>query len=951
MKKTWIVQLKKGCRIFLVCTLILGILAGSFGISAIAVQTVKEKIDEKNAPAQDEEEAVAFTYESPLDSFDEAANEITLNDNVRVLTEAESNTITDAIVNVESKSDYNHNYFEVELDGNRNEFSDKLVANQIIYLDGDKTSPFGEDGRFFKIDRVNAYSDKTYLSLSEPYVNEVFDTLDIAISESLTEENFVSATFMDGVSAYFAEEDVPAVDTELSNIETVQYTGDLNMDKTESNNTQIQTLSLHTGDTPSVQKVIKNNGPSVEYEEGEDNAGIKFSVKEGDLIVKLDIQFGDDKDKDEAKKKQEEEKSKDDKSKAFSTSVGFGIQGEVGIRNIETHYVVDKVSDTKYNELYYGLSGEMFVDTHFYGKLTGSAKPEISEKDLLLIKLEGLNEKRFPIAVFQFHGLTPVYITNKQFDAQKGSLLPRLYLILYADWEGNISLEVNAGFEYSYGFNHGVHVFNEGKWNPTFKEFPYASAYSVESKDDINWYVTATLEAHTDLTVLGGGVLFYLAGINLGDITLFRSGIEADGKVSFRADNNEATPMWDSSIYLRAYLKLIEVKVRLKIDGEYFLDNLDEEFSFTAVLFDFDLVRFGTQPEKFRPDNPISTKPVPEEFRSVITLVCDVSGSMNSYIDTGETKLAAAKEAAKTIVDTTASWAANYEDNYGIGVVMFSDTAQSVTIPHVDYPYIKDCIDTIGNGGGTCIYSGIDVGIMQLQSVKSPNKVMILMTDGQDSAESESLESARAAAAEGITIFTIGFGDDVDEELLQEIAAIAGGEYRFSNTDNSIGIVSNFMYAQQSGVAEVLAETEGTVSEGETTKPITIEIEDSNGDLVIYTLWPGSFLDTILIDPNGREVDENYPGATIDKSTIPTTIIVKNPIPGKWKSKIVGVETSYDNEPYYSIVSFIETDGAKVNEPISNLQTAAAYCIAIGFSTALISLLLLICLSKKKDNV
>lgn len=928
MKKNWIVQLKKGCRIFLVCTLILGILAGSFGVAAITVKTVKEKVEQNTTDPNEEETGSNFTYESPLNSFDEASNELTLKDDVQVLSDTESDKINSAILNIDSKSDYNGNYFELELDGPRDEFTDKLQHNQIIYLEGGKKSPFNE-GRFFKIKNIRSYGDMTYLSLSEPYLEEVFDTVDLALSESLSPENFVSATFMPGVSAQFVGTDVPGL--------------------TPVSHTQEDIKPSKLGVATEDEAQPEATGLEI------DDIGFSHTFDNGDLVLEfnLEMEFEGDEDEDgeswvQQMKEKEEGDEDEDEDEDDPFEGDFGIRGSFGLHDLNAYAVVDMPTPGKFKELYLGVSGETVTKVTVFGEYTGTAEPDATQKDLLLVELEGLNKKRFPLAVFEFKGTTPLWISNQQFDKQDESILPRLYLMIYADWEGHVSMSLEAGFTYTNAFNHGLRLYENGKLCLKPQEYPFTSAYATDSADKVEWGVWASLEAHTDLTLLGGSALFYVAGINVGELCVTKIGLEAEGKLEIHLPDEKPI---DGDIYLRGYLKLMEIRARLIAEGKSFLDDIEVEVDETFTLIEIELFRIGkNQPEKYRPKVPISATSIPEEFRSVITLVCDVSGSMYDTIGTGETKLEAARQAAKTIVDTTASWAANYDDHYGIGAVMFSDYATQVTVPHVDYPYIKNCIDTMDEGGGTCIYSGIDAATEQLKQVKSPNKVMILMTDGQDYNTSEALDSARKAAAEGITIFTIGFGNDVDEDILKQIAEAAGGEYRFSNTDNTMSIMGNFMYAQQSGVADVLAEEEGTIREGETTKPIAIEIEDSNGDLVVYTLWPGSFLDTILIDPNGREVDENYPGAIIDKSTIPTTIIVKNPIPGKWKSKIVGVETSYEDEPYYAIVSFIETDGTKVNEPISDLQTAAAYGIAIGFSTAFISLLLLICLGKKKET-
>jgi hypothetical protein len=250
--------------------------------------------------------------------------------------------------------------------------------------------------------------------------------------------------------------------------------------------------------------------------------------------------------------------------------------------------------------------------------------------------------------------------------------------------------------------------------------------------------------------------------------------------------------------------------------------------------------------------------------------------------------------------------------------------------------------------GGTCIFKGIDSGIEQLKNVTANSKMMILMTDGEDSNTAKAKTSAEAAKKEGIKIYTVGFGSGVNESLLKEIAEITGGEYRFASTENIIGITGSFMYVQQAENAEVLVEKQSTVAEGKTTEPVYFNVAQSDGDLMVSTAWPGSFLDTILTDPNGRTVDEEYPGAIIDQTQIPSVITVQNPLPGKWSLKIKGVETSYDEEPFYSIVSFKKSKNTKVNTQMGDLEKIAVYCVPIGFTVAVFGALLLILVNRKK---
>jgi Mg-chelatase subunit ChlD len=546
-----------------------------------------------------------------------------------------------------------------------------------------------------------------------------------------------------------------------------------------------------------------------------------------------------------------------------------------------------------------------------------------------------------------------VYITNEIFENKKESVLPSLFVILYADWEGKISLTLEGGFAYTHAFNNGLRVFKDGEICLNFEEYPYESPLSAETEDGFVWDANLTLNANTDLTVFGGSVLFFVAGINIGEFSVARLGVQAECELTVKGDSKQGVKILeneDTKFYIRGYLKIVEVKLKLIAEGKAILSKLkiDEEFEF--ALLDLELFEFGHRPDKYKPKVPVSSMERPDEFESVMTLVCDVSGSMDSYVSSGETKLAAAKEAAKTIVDISEDWSTQYEGNYGIGVIMFADYAETVALPHIDYQYINDCIDTMYNGGGTQIYNGIDAAVAQLENTEAKEKTIILMTDGQDYNDTYTLASAQAAADLGIKIYTIGFGNDVNEDILMQVAELTGGEYRYASTDDLLGIESSFMYAQQASNAKVLEEVEGAVSEGELSEGSYFYVQEGNGNLMVATTWPGSFMETILIDPHGRRVDENYPGATVDESKIPSSIVVTNPIQGRWFVRIKGVETSYDNEPFYTIVSYKATKADKVNKEMSQLQEIAAYCIPVGIVAAVTSGVLLAWLRKMEKS-
>jgi hypothetical protein len=183
--------------------------------------------------------------------------------------------------------------------------------------------------------------------------------------------------------------------------------------------------------------------------------------------------------------------------------------------------------------------------------------------------------------------------------------------------------------------------------------------------------------------------------------------------------------------------------------------------------------------------------------------------------------------------------------------------------------------------------------------------------------------------------------------MLQEVAAITGGEYKFADTSNIVGIVGSFLYAQVSSTSKVLREHQGTISEGEIKRVKPFSVPDDVGDLNGTLYWPGSFLDFILIDPNGQEVDEDYPNAVIDESSIPSNITVKDPLPGKWEIEIEGVETSQDDEPYYVITSFKRSDD-KSETSLETMEIAGACCLPIGFFGIIVFGMLLVFVNSRK---
>lgn len=930
MKKAF-AKVKKILTISLIFTLVIGIAASAFGISVTALSREKTstQTEDNEASQQSEDTSVTQTttseepiYENPTDDYSDFSNEVTVNNTVNILTQEESKEINKSIISVEDTTDYDGDkQLIVTLNSEEINALDDISNGDIIYLDGNAATTFGE-ARFFKIDDYDTYTGQTVLYVSEPCIDEVFETMEICTSDILSEENFVEAQYLEGVSAEFGELD----ETEILNVSQTVTLGDETAQELAASNEEIKPTPLAT----------------------------EISTPSKDLIVEFDVDLLNLKDKvikTSTDPKKMKSKKKDTKNEKLTGK--FELKGQVGIKDLAAHLVCDKDGILSFEDFYVGVSGQFVAGVDIVGGVDYKTEADESKKEWKYLSLEGLSNKRFPIAVFKFQGTTPIYITNSAFEKGRESVVPKMYLILYSDWEGKISLQVNAGFTYGHSFNSGLRVIKDGEPCFQFEEYPYTPSYDTENEDGVIWNVELEFEASADITVFGAGLVFYVAGINICDISVAKVGLETEAAAKIKASyqDKEIETEAEASFYIRAYLKLIDLKVKLKAEGEKFLDFLSVDLDIQFNLIDITLFEIGEQPDKYRPLKPVSTMPPPTEFNSVISVVFDVSGSMSSAIDTGESKLEAAKQASKTILTTASGWNKNGDDGaFGIGLVEFESDATVVSVPHIDFDYLSDCVDTLSSNGGTDIRDGVEAAVSQLSAVNATNKAIILMTDGQDNNGTSSDTIAKLATDKGIKIFTVGFGSDVDTSYLTEIATITGGEYRYADTSNIMGIVGSFMYAQAATTSEVLKDHTGTINEGQTIKIGSFYVEDANGRLLSSTAWPGSFLDTILIDPTGRIVDEDYPGAIIDESTIPTTIIVTNPIKGEWELEIEGIETSYPDEPFYTIVSFEAEANALVADPITTMQLVAAYCIPIGILTTIFSAMMLLCLIKKKET-
>lgn len=150
-----------------------------------------------------------------------------------------------------------------------------------------------------------------------------------------------------------------------------------------------------------------------------------------------------------------------------------------------------------------------------------------------------------------------------------------------------------------------------------------------------------------------------------------------------------------------------------------------------------------------------------------------------------------------------------------LGLILFGSKAYVQSPLSFDTGTVKDFLEEaqIGFAGQeTAIGDAIGLAVKRLRERPAQSRVLVLLTDGQDTASSvQPLDAARLARDLGIRIYTIGIGADrmnlpglfgssfgsrqinpsaeLDEQGLQQIAELTGGRYfRARDPEELVGI-------------------------------------------------------------------------------------------------------------------------------------------------------------------
>lgn len=203
---------------------------------------------------------------------------------------------------------------------------------------------------------------------------------------------------------------------------------------------------------------------------------------------------------------------------------------------------------------------------------------------------------------------------------------------------------------------------------------------------------------------------------------------------------------------------------------------------------------------------PQRTIAVPVERASVV-LVTDVSRSM-SATDVSPTRLEAARRAAQSFLDKVPA-------QLRVGLVSFSDTAQSLRPPTTDRQQVSRGLQALQPISGTATGAGLRTALDDLkadgaQSDSPPPAAIVLLSDGSATDGSAAFEVATEARRLKIPIFTVALGTDQgaitlggrlqpvppDPAALQRIASLSGGEAFRAEDSEELGSIYDKLGSQ-----------------------------------------------------------------------------------------------------------------------------------------------------------
>lgn len=526
--------------------------------------------------------------------------EVVISSNVNMFTVEEAEKINESIQSVQCMNTGIH------LKAAKGSALDNMGIGDIFYLEGNENTPLGEIYIGKIISKSEDETENTYI-VEAPMVDEVFDVLKFEYSQIMTVDNISEIQTVEGVN--------------------VVTTDNLAFDFAQAANHQISNLVYQNSTEQQLQVSNKGNTEGLLFDFNidllktfglnKDNSGEfqeKYDVTEGGRITVYRANTGICYHRDNCACVGRSKAGLTlteavlegfepcylcnppllEKDKNYSFAPSLTLEGKLGLESIDfdIDYEWDILKGSGLEELELFANGNILaqaevksnLELEFGGRTTTITVPVAD------MKFQGLKEKLFPLAFIGYNGtFTPVVTGNENIRALTGAVPVTVGAMVYIDINGNVSVSARAYIDYNQSFQYKNCVVKNGEW---------ILESDIKTSPDLNTGIETEIQGDMDAH-MGCSIDLYVFNINVVDLAIAEFGGEAEGMLKIDYSNEtqmDSDSAISGSYYLRLYLKLLELNIRLKTQIELWdVVNVNKDLSYTLLYLDKTLAEWGSK--------------------------------------------------------------------------------------------------------------------------------------------------------------------------------------------------------------------------------------------------------------------------------------------------------------------------------------------------------------------
>ena len=593
-----------------------------------------KKTDHQDGGASDTEKENAAVFSSGVNVFEESEAE-QINDAIN------SYEITNQglILNVDNGSPL-----------------ETLGTGDIFYLEGDPTTPLGETYIGKIISETESDGVTTYI-IDDPSIDEVFDVLNIDYGQYLTNDNISQIRTVEGVTVQ--GDGIPAY-TETGAVADEGY-----RITTLENNPSDQTASNLFGSTKGdllfdveldllkafgLEESAKDKNSFQETLENEDgDAEVVYTTKTGICYHRENcVCVSRSKFRTSLRAAVYEGWEAcymcnppllKDENGVITYEPTLKITGQIGVKDMycDVDFDWDILSGQGINTAAIDVAGDIVAEVG----LESSLKFKFGGRDTTIklpmdcVKIQGLAEKMWPIAFVGYNFTTVVNASGKeQLHAATSTFPLTVGVVVYLDANGQASLSGTVSLDYKKEFRYSHVLVQDGKWVNQNDSTPSEGELTIEAEVEL----AGDVDVH-----VGSSVMLYVFNLNPMELAIAKLGFEAEGsvKMACSSDMEPTDDVISKSYYMRMYLKLLELRFKLKSKislGAWSVDFTTPDI--TAIALDHTIWELGSK-------NQTRYKPGEMSY----SLITAQDGEYYYYKDTNG-HLIKEKDSVKTVLST-----------------------------------------------------------------------------------------------------------------------------------------------------------------------------------------------------------------------------------------------------------------------------------------------------------